>query len=157
MYQTIRANGGWHQFKMIEIGSAEQLTQRQACAIEETYRIALKADMNSQRCFATLETTKEQKKQYRINNAEKLKEQQKQYHIDNIEKIKEQQKQYRIDNAKYFIQYRIDNKCKINEKHNCVCGGRYTTSNLSRHIKSQSHQSYIKNNPIKIDTCLECV
>ena len=179
LYQTIRANGGWHQFKMVEIGKAEQLTQRQAHAIEEDYRIALKADMNSQRCFVA-ETRKEYEKQYYIDNVERLNEKQKQYYIDNIEKIKEYKKQYAIDNVEkikeykkqyaidnvenvkeYKKQYRNDNKSKIhthnNEKHNCACGGRYTTINLSQHNKTQKHQTYIKNNPIKIDTCVECV
>ena len=179
LYQTIRANGGWCEFKMVEIGKAEQLTQRQAHAIEETYRSALKADMNSQRCFVA-ETRKEYEKQYYIDNVERLNEKQKQYYIDNIEKIKEYKKQYAIDNVEkikeykkqyaidnvenvkeYKKQYRNDNKSKIhthnNEKHNCACGGRYTTINLSQHNKTQKHQTYIKNNPIKIDTCVECV
>ena len=149
LYQMIRANGGWCEFKMVEIGKAEQLTQRQAHAIEETYRSALKADMNSRRCFVTLETAKEQKKQYKIDNAEIIKEYQKQYRIDNAEKRKEQNKQYRIDNAEKISAHK-------NEKHNCTCGGKYTTSGLSRHIKTKKHQTYIKNNPIKIDTCIEC-
>jgi hypothetical protein len=186
VYQTIRANGGWHQFKMIQIGTAEQLTQRQAHAIEEDYRIALKADMNGRRCFVTPETRKEYgkqyridnagkkkqynidnaeiireyKKQYRIDNVEKMKKQDKQYKIDNVEKIKEYNKEYRIDNVEkvkeYQKQYRIDNKSKLNEKHNCVCGGRYTTNGLSHHNKTKKHQTYIKNNPIKIDACVEC-
>jgi hypothetical protein len=224
LYQTIRANGGWYEFKMVQIATAEQLTQRQACALEETYRIDLKADMNSQRCFFE-GTTEEYKKQYYIDNIEKLKEINKQYYIDNIEKIKEINKQYRVDNVEktkeyqkqyyidnakklkesasqyridntekikeykkqyaidnveklkehkkqYYIdnvekikesgkQYRIDNKSKINarksEKHNCVCGGKYTTCHLSRHIETKKHQTYIKNNPIKIDNCVECV
>jgi hypothetical protein len=174
LYQTIRANGGWQQFKMIEIGTAEQLTQRQACAIEETYRIALKADMNSQRCFVA-ETRKEYEKlyyidnvekfkQYEIDNAEKIKEYHKQYRIDNAEKMKEYSKQHYIDNVEKINekqkQYYNNNKSKINahknEKHNCVCGGRYTTCHLSQHSKSKKHQTYIKNNPIKIDTCVEC-
>ena len=179
LYQTIRANGGWCEFKMIEIDRAEQLTKRQAEEIEETYRIALNADLNGQRCFVA-GTIKEYKKQYRIDNVEKIKEQNKQYHIDNAKKINENSKQYRIDNAEklteYYKQYNIDNKSKIsarrsekqkqyyvdntekiNEKHNCACGGRYTTVNLSKHNKTQQHQTYIKNNPIKIDTtCIEC-
>ena len=153
LYQTIRANGGWCEFKMVEIGTAEQLTQRQAEEIEETYRVALKADMNSRRCFFA-GTKQEYLKQYNIDNAEIIKEQQKKYNIDNVEKIKEYIKEYKK-------QYRIDNKSKIsareNEKHNCACGGRYTTTNLSSHNKTKQHQTYIKNNPIKIDTCVECV
>ena len=149
LYQTIRANGGWCEFKMIEIDRAEQLTKRQAEEIEETYRIALNADLNGQRCFVA-GTIKEYKKQYRIDNVEKLTKYYKQYNIDNKSKISarrsEKQKQYYVDNTE-----------KINEKHNCACGGRYTTVNLSKHNKTQQHQTYIKNNPIKIDTtCIEC-
>tara|TARA_R110000803_G_C11862601_1_gene307351 strand:- start:27 stop:554 length:528 start_codon:yes stop_codon:yes gene_type:complete len=144
LYQTIRANGGWCEFKMIEIGKAEQLTHRQADEIEETYRIDLKADMNGKRCFVA-GTKKEYDKQYYIDNAEQKKE----YRIDNAERRNEKQKQY-YNNNKSKI-----NTCS-NEKHNCACGGRYTTGNLSQHNKTQQHQTYIKNNPIKIDTCIEC-
>ena len=38
---------------MIEIGTAEQLTKRQAEQIEEEYRVELKANMNSQRCYVS--------------------------------------------------------------------------------------------------------
>ena len=149
LYQTIRANGGWREFKMVEIGTAEQLTHRQACAIEETYRVALKAELNGRRCFVA-GTKQEYQKQYNIDNVEKTKEYQKQYRIDNVEKKKEYQKQYRTDNKSRLNMY-------SNEKHNCVCGGKYTTTHLSRHNKTQKHQTYIKNNPIKIDTCVECM
>ena len=149
LYQTIRANGGWCEFKMVSIGRAEQLTHHQACEIEETYRIALKADLNTVKCFVA-GTRQEYDKQYYIDNNEKLKEQSKQYRIDNKSKINENHKQYRIDNKSKI-------NARSNEKHNCVCGGKYTRRNLSQHNKSQKHQTYIKNNPINIDTCVECV
>ena len=150
LYQTIRANGGWCEFKMVEIGRAEQLTHRQACAIEETYRVALKTDLNDRRCFVA-GTKQEYDKQYRIDNAEQIKEYQKQYRTDNKSKIimYRNEKQYYINNKSRLNMY-------SNEKHNCVCGGKYTTSHLLRHTKTQKHQTYIKNNPIKIDTCVEC-
>ena len=45
-YQIIRANGGWENFKMIQLGTREQLTKREAEQIEEQYRQELKANMN---------------------------------------------------------------------------------------------------------------
>ena len=146
VYQTIRANGGWCEFKMVEIGRAEQLTQRQAHAIEEDYRIALNADLNSARCFVA-ETRKDYKKQYRIDNAE----QRKQYLIDNAGKIKEQNKQYCIDNVEkvkeyrkqYNKQYNIDNVERVKE-----CKKQYYIDNVEK-IKEQ-HKQYRIDNKSKI-------
>ncbi len=60
------------------------------------------------------------KKQYRIDNADKIKE----YYIDNADKIKEQVKQYRIDNfdkvKEQKKQYYIDNVDKIKEQKNNI-------------------------------------
>ncbi len=105
-------------------------------------------------------------KHYRVDNKEKLQEYHKQYYKDNREKLIHEAKQYRIDNKeqiqiknkhyyidnkqviqKYKKQYRIDNKEKIrehqNQKYNCVCGGKYTNVNKSRHLKSKKHQKFI--------------
>ena len=77
VYTLIRANGGWDNFKMIEIGKQEQITLRQAEYIEEQYRVEMNANMNGQRCFRTEEQKKEQlkecKKNWRENNPEHLK------------------------------------------------------------------------------------
>ena len=69
VYKTIRANDGWQNFKMIQIGTREQLTFRQAEQIEEDYRAELKATMNGKRCFVTPEQQIELKNQY---NHEKI-------------------------------------------------------------------------------------
>ena len=55
IYQTIRENGGWDNWKMIEIGKRENITKRDAEQIEEEYRTQLKADMNTIRAFVTEE------------------------------------------------------------------------------------------------------
>ena len=77
VYTLIRANGGWDNFKMIEIGKQEQLTLRQAEFIEEQYRVELNANMNGQRCFRTEKEKqdyhKEHSKEWRENNKERLK------------------------------------------------------------------------------------
>ena len=71
-YQIIRGNGGWDNFKMIEIGFREQLTLRQAEAIEEDYRVELRANMNSQKCNSGCETAREYHASYRQENKEEI-------------------------------------------------------------------------------------
>ncbi len=62
---------------MIQIGTAPQLTVRQAEQIEEEYRVDLKANMNSIRCYTTTEQRQEQRrednKKYREANKDKIK------------------------------------------------------------------------------------
>jgi hypothetical protein len=81
---------------------------------------------------------KEQKTQYRIDNADKIKEQTKQYYIDN----KEKQKQYELDNADKIrerkIQYRIDNAEKLKEQKK-----QYRIDNADK-IKEKNRQYYLK-------------
>lgn len=83
-------------------------------------------------------------KQYYQDNAEAIKEQKKQYYQDNIEA----KKQYRQVNAKAIKaktkQYRQANAEKIKQKHDCPCGGKYTTVNKSIHFKTKKHQKYLE-------------
>lgn len=94
IFKTIRANGGWDNFKMIQIGTREQLTKREAEAIEEDYRQELRANMNAQRCFRTEEQRQEYHRdkanEYYENNKDKAKI----YRENNIDKIKEYRKYY---------------------------------------------------------------
>ena len=134
VYKTIREHGGWNEFKIVELGTAEQLKVAEALVIEETYRIELKANMNSHRCGTHQNGIKEYNKQYVIDNADKIKERGKQYCIDNYEHIKERNYQYSIANAD-----------RLKEKHTCECGGKYTTGRKSTHIKTAKHQNYLSN------------
>jgi hypothetical protein len=61
-----------------------------------------------------------------------------QYYQDNKQELNEYQRQYRQENKEEIQQ-------KANEKHNCVCGGRYTKVNKSPHEKTQKHQTFIRN------------
>ncbi len=77
-----------------------------------------------------------------------MNEYKKQWYQDNKDKINEKHKQYRIDNADKIKQYRLDNKEQIkekkNQKHNCECGGRYTSTGKSKHLKTKLHQAFIQ-------------
>ena len=118
LYQTIREHGGFIEFKMIEIGTAEQLTLTQARQIEEEFRVELKANMNTQMCFRPKSKGLEYSRQYRI---------------DNDDKIKEREKQYRIDN--------YDKRNKI---HTCECGMTYRHLHKARHLKTQKHIKFMQ-------------
>jgi len=143
-YQLIRENGGMSNFKMVQIGFREHLTQREAEAVEEEYRIELRANMNGRRCnignLTQQEYTDEKNeyaKHYRQDNKTKLKEKDSIYYQKNSEKIKGTTRAY------YH-----SNKEKINEKNVCeVCGGRYTHTHRAQHIKSKKHEKAVSNSP----------
>tara|TARA_R110000868_G_scaffold172130_4_gene407964 strand:- start:1369 stop:1716 length:348 start_codon:yes stop_codon:yes gene_type:complete len=45
LYKTIRENGGWINFKLIEIGKRENLTFRESEKIEEEYRMEYRMEL----------------------------------------------------------------------------------------------------------------
>ena len=135
-YQIIRANGGWVNFKMIEIGQAQQLTLRQAEQIEENYREELKATMNGQRCYVSDQEKQEHKKEHHAGyyeaNKDKIKEQKQEYNIKNKDKIKERDKEYRTNNIDKI-------KARVNEKITCECGCKIRRGDIAAHKKTQKH------------------
>jgi hypothetical protein len=134
IYQTIRENGGWDNWKMIEIGKRESITKREAEQTEEEYRKELKADMNTQRAFRTEEENKEYRKEYYQNNKEHIKEYKKEY-----------DKEYRENNKEHYKEYYENNKERLSKKHECECGSIIITANKARHEKSKTHCDYINN------------
>ena len=90
-------------------------------------------------------------KEWRQANAETIKANRKEYRQANAEHIKETMKQYRQANAEHIKahkkQYQQANTHKLKEKHDCPCGGKYTTENKSHHSKSKRHQAYLETLP----------
>jgi hypothetical protein len=76
------------------------------------------------------------RKVYCINNKEIVAKAMKTYRDKNKEKIRERMKKYREDNKEKFAEIR-------NEKHDCLCGGKFTIANKALHFKTSKHQSYI--------------
>ncbi len=64
------------------------------------------------------------------------KEYNKEYATINAVAIAAHKKEYRVENA-------VAIAAQQNEKHACICGGRYTTSGKSQHHKSKLHTNYI--------------
>ena len=161
IYQTIRANGGWNNFKMICIHQQDVENKRMAEKIEEDFRLDLKANMNAKRAFTTEEDKKEDKKEYNKewyeNNKEKIKEKSKLFYENNKEQCKEYAKEYRKEyneNNKEKIKehkknYYENNKEKIkqhvSEKITCECGCQIRRSDIAEHKRTQKHIKLMEN------------
>jgi hypothetical protein len=112
----------------------------------------LEANLNSRRCYRTVEQKREYEKEYRENNTEKIKEYLKEYRENNAEKMKEHMKEYYENNAEkikeQMKEYYENNAEKIKEqkntKCNCECGGTYTRQNKSLHLKTDKHKKYLE-------------
>ena len=128
IYNTIRDNGGWDNFKMIEIDKKEQITLREAEQIEEEYRQKLKANMNMRICYLTeedkIEQHKKSSKKYYENNKDKIKEQNQNYYEEHRDKNKNKREYKsnknmtefeRIEHLKQLNRVRR-NKCYIQKK-----------------------------------------
>lgn len=94
VYQMIRGNGGWDEFKMIEIEKFPCKDNREAEKRENEVMKELKSNMNSIRAYVTKEEIKEQKNTYKRNNRDKIKESDKKYRENNKDKINERRRIY---------------------------------------------------------------
>jgi hypothetical protein len=138
IYQTIRDNGGWDNWKMIEIEKRICIDKRDSERHEQKLIQDIQADMNMVRAYRTEEEKQEQqkqcqkqyyeqnkeqieeyRKQYRQQNRERTKEYNKQYKEQNKEQIKEYEKQYNEQNRErkkeYNKQYKEQNKEQLKE------------------------------------------
>lgn len=133
VYETIRRNGGWSEWNMIEIEKFPCEDKREAEAQEEYWRCEFNAKLNIKRPFITQEQiteyNKSYNKSYNLNNADKNK----QRRIENADYEKERHNKYRKENAE-----------KLNKKYKCGCGSVYKHKDKSRHFKTKKHQTYFK-------------
>jgi hypothetical protein len=124
LYQTIRENGGWDNFKMLQVEPFPCDNRREAQAREDQLMTELKANMNQYRACRTIQ-------QYKEANKERIAEQRKQHYQENKERINEQKKQCREANKERINeqnkQYWEANKQQINERRRA-----------SNHAKKQS-------------------
>jgi hypothetical protein len=132
VYQTIRENGGWDNFSMIEIEKYPCIDSNEARARERYYLELLNAKLNIVIPTRTRkeykednkelikEKAKELDKKYREANKEKIAERNKKYREANKEKIAERKKEYREANKEKIAEldkkYREANKEKIAER-----------------------------------------
>jgi hypothetical protein len=125
VYQMIRDNGGWMQFKMIIIKEFPCNTKIELLIEEDKMMRELNSNLNNYRAHQTEDERKEYvrhyKKEYFFNNKEKEKEKAKEYRLNNKEKIKEQRQ------TKFI----------------CECGSYCCIENKVRHLNSLKHKQYL--------------
>jgi hypothetical protein len=161
LYQIIRDNGGFDNWKMIEIECRLVKDKREAERIEQEWVEKFEADMNSRRAYGNKDMT-EYDRQYAKENADKISKYQKEYHLENADKLKEKRQQYRLENADKIKEKKqqeyLDNKQLHNEKSNqywlnnkeyvknqkkeeikCECGCITNRGHIQRHQKTKKH------------------
>ena len=122
IYETIRNNGGWDNWQIIEIEKYPCESKKQAFERESYHYKQLNADMNSR-------DPSRHWKQYKIDNRELLCIKAKTYYQENLDKVKE---------------YKRKIAHITSEKHICECGGKYTTINKNCHLNTKKHLSFVK-------------
>ena len=146
VYKMIRDNGSWNNWAMIEIEKFACKDENEARARERYWYEELQATMNSQFPILYAGEKKQYHKDYRENNKDKIKD----YRENNKDKIKDYRDQNKDKIDEYQKDYREKNiekiKVKVNEKHQCICGGCFTTANKSAHNKTKKHLKYIQEN-----------
>ena len=128
VYQTIRDNGGWNNWDMVEVERFSAQDRKDLHARERFWIEEMKSTLN--RCIPTQtpteyyqknkETINKHKAEYRQNNKEKIAEYKATYRQKNKEKIYERGAEYRQKNkgkiSERGAEYRQKNKEKISER-----------------------------------------
>lgn len=140
IYQTIRDNGGWTNWRMCPLEELQNVSKIEAEIKEEEWRVILTANLNSRKASIGDMTMTEYQIQYYKQNREKIAE----YRETNKEKITEYQKEYRETNKEEIAEnqkkYRVTNNNKIK----CECGTVVTKYKLNDHKKTLKHKRLIE-------------
>jgi len=160
IYQTIRNNGGWLNWTIVQIEEFPCANGNEARARERYWIEELSAKLNiviptRSKSEWEMEYYKQNKntklKEWRELNKDKIKEVKKKYQEDNKDKLKEHKKEYmashKDDKKEYDKKYRDLNKDKIRERrsqtYTCECGITCKFGNRLGHFKSLKHLSFI--------------
>ena len=120
-YETIRNNGGWDEWEMVELEKFNDKTKLEARIREQELIKEHNANLNMLSAFITEEERKATKKvvteKYRQENKEYLQEQTKKYKEEHKEVIAQQMKKYREENKEKIYQKTKEYKENNKEKH----------------------------------------
>ena len=141
IYKTIRENGGWDNWRMIQIGSRDGITKRDAEKIEEEYRVELRATLNDKFAFVDKKSVEYKnrkaewdKKWRESEKGKQVTERRKDYfnNYNQDQETKDRKHQWYLDNKEKLIE-------KAQQKFICSCGKEVSFVKKARHEKTQFH------------------
>ena len=138
VYIFIRANGGWDNwiFKVIQEYPCENKIE---LVIREQYHYdLLNPALNTYRPYVSEEERKVYYKNWNAKNYKDIREEIAKKYQDNRDELIEKIKKYNKDNIEEI------NKRK-KQKFTCECGKEYTHGNKARHLDTNIHKNFIKN------------
>lgn len=140
VYRFIREHGGFDNWQML-IHEKSPMADFDAASMRERFWLEhYGATLNANTPSATHEEHLAQQKEYYIKHRVEILAKQNEYNAEH----KAQIKKYRLENKDKIrearAKYNMENSAHINKKHDCACcGGRYTTQNISYHVKTKKH------------------
>ena len=155
LYIFIRENGGWDNWNMVPIEEYPCTNSIQSKIREQYWKDTLQAELNTNKCYAGVDTlcsdTKTYIKKYVEANKEELQQKSKEYRENNKDVLSEKKKMFRKENNEYMKMKDKENYEKHKEKRkegnskidNCVCGSTFKHSNFQNHKKSKKHLNYL--------------
>ena len=139
VYETIRDNGGWENWSMIEIEKYNCNDCNEACSRERYWYELLNANLNmicpTLNVEKRMENQKEKCKEYYEQNKEEISQRKKEKYESNKEAILAKLKLYNDAHKEH-----INRKCICD-----VCGREHLCRSKSEHIKSQFHLKALNN------------
>jgi hypothetical protein len=145
VYKTIRDNGGWDNFSMLQIEEFPCKNTHEASARERYHYEIINSNMNSN-------VPNRNSQDWYIDNREERLLWQKNYNESNREVIllykKKQYEDNREEKLLQMKEYRKENAERIKDKKNetcvCACGKIVKLGLMHAHIKSQKHITILK-------------
>ena len=145
IYKTIKDNGGWDNWDMIEIEKYPCIDANEARARERYWYEQHNSTLNVQK-------PNRSRDEYKIENKEKIKEANREYFQNNKQQIYEHRKVKREENKNEHNakqkEYRQLNKDVINERKKevitCICGCVCSKNSLARHKTRKQHLKFLE-------------
>jgi hypothetical protein len=147
IYKTMRENGGWDNYSMIEIEKYPCRDENEATARERHWFEILNSGLNTN---VPNRSDQEYQRQHYIDNKEEIAIYNRQYKADNKEEILIKQRQYNEDHKDEIATRR-------KQTFTCECGEIGTVHHKSRHIKTKFHLQYMERITSSTDSTIPVV
>jgi hypothetical protein len=146
-YEKFKNNNGSYttSYELIELGNVDiilienfKCENKEELHARERYHIELNRELCVNKHIPT-----RTKKEWIKDNKQHLEEYQKEWNENNKEYVKERSKKYKEYRKEYYNNNKEIIKNKKKEKFNCECGGQFSYSCKSGHLKTKKHLKYI--------------